>query len=479
MEIISMDRFIKKYGQLTFGSIFIFYYLYTLFNSFISEEVTIATILTLVIYFQCVGEFLYFHKKTGKPRLQDWMRLSLFIMLILDFMAIVNNANGSAIVKFSVQSISLNDSIFTMILIVFVLLSLDIAYVISNSIEKKQTEHSDYSIKRTQWVFGILIVSTVIQSYFLFSGLSGYGSDLKYTTGIASLLKTIAGVLNPFALIVSAYIIFIENKHHPSYQLIFYSMLFIQILIGLLSGMKEIALIPILYVGIVFLISGRRIPQKIIYIGVFILALLYPLNNAYRNVINTPSLNTGSSTLNLVIAFKNVQETPLLETLSSGIESYGGRGSMFPYLQYSISIEPDWSYYKNMTRYAFLPVVWLIPRAIWSGKPRSDIGGVLNEHIIGYRGQSAVTPTSIGWAYLEGGIFFVIPIFILIGLLFETVDKRNYQKPLIIIFYIILLHTALKPEGDPYFYFATMVQNYIMYWVLFKFIGVNRLEKER
>lgn len=470
-----MASFIKRYAQLLIGSVFLLYFIYTLSNAMdIGTEVVTSTFLTIILYFQSIGEFFYFYKKMGKPRLQDWFRLALFVTLVLDFMKIVNSVEGSSVVTFSTSTISLFDSPFAMLVIVFALVSLDIAYFTMNTFKKSKVSIENYAIKRKNWIFIILVLSTIIKGYLLFSGLSGYGSSLEYTTGLASLAKTLANILNPFALIVSAYIIFIEKSHNRKYKITFYLSLLIQVFLGLLSGMKEEALIPLLYIGIVFLISGKKLPPKAVYIGIFVLAILYPLNNAYRNVINDPYLNTGSPVLNISIAINKIAKEPLTETLGIGISQYGDRGSMFPYFQYSINIEPSWDYYKNMTRYFALPMAWLVPRAIWEDKPKADIGGVLYEHLVGERTMTAVTPTTIGWAYLEGGIFFVTIIFLLLGLFFELIDKNDYKKPLVLIFYIILLHKAIKPEWDVYFMLATLLQMFIMYWSLLKILGVRK-----
>jgi hypothetical protein len=221
------------------------------------------------------------------------------------------------------------------------------------------------------------------------------------------------------------------------------------------------------------LFSGAKIPKKIIYAGVFLIILLYPINTAYRNIIGNPYLNTGSPTLNMAIAMQKVFSTPLLQTLMEGSDDYAARGEMFPFLEYSINNESEWNYYKYMTRYITLPLAWVIPRAIWPDKPHADIGGVLYEQIVGVRTATAITPTSVGWAYFEGGVVFLIVIFFLIGIVFEIVDRGNHKKPMILLFYIIILHKALKPEWDPYFMFVALMQIFIMYWFLLKFIGIQ------
>lgn len=470
-----MNKWIKKYGQFIFSTLFFLYFLYTVSNALDnSKEIVIAVFMTILLYVQSFGVFFYFYKKIGRPRVIDWLRISLFLMLVLNFMSIVNSAGTQTIVPFSVTTISLNDAPFTMLVIMFAFFSLDLGYMLSKFIKVKQ-HNKEYYIKRKGWVFGILIFSTTIQAYMLFTGFSGFGTNIRDTLGLISLFSTLSNIINPLALVVSAYIIFIEHNKNKIYVTIFYVSVSYQILLGLLSGMKEAALIPILYVGIVFLVSGRKFPKKLIYIGLFLLLLLYPVNNSYRNVINNPHLNTGSSTLNMVIALKKVFTAPLTETLLGGAEKYADRGEMYPFLQYSINIEPSWGYYKYMTRYIALPVVWLIPRTIWPDKPRGDIGGVLYEKIVGVRTMTAVTPLNIGWAYLEGGLLYVIIIFIILGILFSLIGRMNYFNPIILLFYVIVLHKSLKPEWDPYFLLSSFIQMYIIYWIVLKFIGIKKV----
>jgi hypothetical protein len=349
-----------------------------------------------------------------------------------------------------------------------------------NKLKINKKYNIKYAVKRKNWIFIILIVATIAKAYLLIMGFSGYGSDLENTTGFISLIKLVVGILNPFSLIMAAYIIYMENSDNKTYKNIFYIILPIQVLLGLLSGMKENTLEPLLYIGIVFLVAGKKIPKKVIFPGVFVFMLLYPFMSAYRTVVNDPYLNTGNHALNMAIAIKDTLDKPLSETLGVGAESYSARGAMFPYFQYAIDIEPEWDYYKHMKRYVVVPFAWLVPRAVWSGKPRADVGMILSEKIIGGKTMSAVTPTSIGWAYLEGGLFFVILIFILLGILFEFIDKvaikTDYRYPMALIFYIIIFHKAIKPEWDPYFLFTSIPQYYILNLILLKLVGIQKFK---
>lgn len=133
-----------------------------------------------------------------------------------------------------------------------------------------------------------------------------------------------------------------------------------------------------------------------------------------------------------------------------------------------------------MTRYATLPINWIIPRALWEDKPRADIGSTLYIVITNNKDtNTAITATSIGWAYLEGGILYIFFIFVILGLIFEFIDNKNIKKPIFLIFYIVLLHKAIKPEWDPYFMISSLIPMIILYWGLLKLIGQKRITNEK
>lgn len=472
-----MIDILKKYAQLIIGLGFLFYFFYTLSNALgINQNLANATWLAGVIYMQSVGEFLYFYRKYGKPRLQDWLRLMIFVMLVMNFMSIVNSANGALYVPFVGSSLSLIDSPFAMMVIVVALIALDIAYFIGKVVWRRKNYYEQHLVMRKNVVFAILILSTIFKGYLLFAGFARFGVEVKDASGLVSLVNMLSTYLNPFALIVSAYILFNENSTNKGYKTVFYSVLVVQVLLGTLSGMKENAIAPIMFTLIVFFLAGRKLPKNFVVIGLFFVVLLYPLNNAYRNVIGNPSLDTGSSTLNMAIAIKKVFNEPLSETLLSGAEMYADRGAMFPFLLFTIQDEYRWDYYKNMNRYWTLPLAWIVPRLLWEDKPRTEGGGVLYELITGVRTMTAVTPTSLGWAYFEGGVFFVFTIFLLVGLIYEFVDRKNMRKPIVLVFYAALLHFAIKPEWDPYFMISSLVPMFIIYWLLLKIVGMRRVQ---
>ena len=476
-----MFNLIKKNSQLFSGILFIIYFLITYANAmYINSDIKTAVLLIIPIYFMTIFEFIYFYKKNGRPRLQDWFRIMFFFMLVYNFMTIINEIENKNSILFFGRNLYLDNSVFVMIIIIFTLFALDLAYIIHNTFKTKKYYNYNstiFSISNKNLIFIILIIATLLELYLLMSGVTGFGNK-KGSSGIGSLFSAITTYLTPFGIILSAYIIYIEESKNQTFKTIFYSMIFLNVLIGLISGMKEDTLQPILYLIIIILIAGKKINKKYILSGLFFMILLYPINNEYRKILSDPFLNNGSNLVKFSLALNRVLSQPLSDTLSSGTESYASRGDMYPFLLYVVNNKYKWDYYKYMDRYIYLPVAWFLPSAILSSKPKADIGGVLYEQIAGFRSNTAITATSIGWAYLEGGIIFVLIIFILLGLILEIVDSKNMRDPLVLLFYCIFLHKAIKPEWDPYFMINSIIPMIIIYMVLLKIIGVQRIIHE-
>lgn len=358
-------------------------------------------------------------------------------------------------------------------MIIFAFFALDIGYFINTKFSINKKENFVFNINYKNLIFILLIITTMIESYLLFAGYKGYASSIEHTSGIISLIKSIQIALNPLAIILSAYILFIEKNQQLKYKIIYSVSIYLQIFIGLLSGMKEEAIIPIVYTLIVYLIGKNKIKKVYIYLFIFSLLILYPLNNSYRNIINNPFYDKLGNTSKFFLALNQIINKPLQETFSTSSSSFGDRTSMYKYLQYSINIEPSWNYYNSMERYIYLPLVWIVPRTIWENKPRSDIGAELYFKLTG-RVTNSITPTNIGWAYLEGGVLFVVIIFILLGIFFSKIDLLNLNNPLNLVLYSWCIHKVIKPEWDPYFLLAAAIQAFILYWIIIKLLGTTK-----
>lgn len=453
--------------------LFAIYYLYTLSNSLDHRpEIIWAVLLIIILYFLSVFQFLKAIQKNKKPKLQDWLSTSIFFFVVVDFMGIVNDFPFDGSVLLYGHYIDLSHSPYILIVILVSFVALNLSSVPFKFIKDDYNGNNIlYFVEKKNIIFALLVLVTFCKGLLLITGYMGYGTDEAYSGGVFSLVNQIVKILTPFVLAFSGYILFVEKYESLKYKTLYVVVITVQVILGLLSGMKEEVLIPILFFLIPFLVGGGRL--KLQYIGalVLLLVLLYPLNNIYREISNTQP--SGSKVAIVQLAIEQFSGSPFMESFDEGLESYSERTSLYVFLHNSINIEPQWTDYKNMERYLYLPVSWWIPRIVLPNKPRADIGIEYYEILTGVDGSTSITPSSIGWAYLEGGIIFVFVIFFLMGLFLNQVDRLSLENPINLTFYIIVFQKCLKPEWDPYFFFTGLVQ------VLVIFVSLNFIIKTK
>lgn len=471
-----MIQFIRKYGQILAGFIFLLYFVYSFSNAIdISITVVISTCFTIVLYAQSVGEFFYFFKKNGRPRLQDWFKVALFFTLILDFLSLVNK--GKINVNIITTSVSLQDAFLALFVIFIVYIVLDVSYFFMNGVKKRLLFKLDYkiTIKHKWTIFSIYIIAVIIQFYLYKIGFLGFGVTHTKNIGIISLISMLVKILVFFSLILCLYTIFIEHYNNKIYKSIFYFFYIMQIFNGMLSGMKENALAPVFYFIIIYLLSGRHIPRSIILFGTICILLLYPFNSMYRNI--TSAYPNISPAIKIGLTYELIKNDNILDLLNKGSKDYSKREDMFSFFEYAVNNENKWKYFKHMNRYIYIPISFL-PRLIVPSKPLANIGAEYYKFITGIKTLTSVTPTTIGWMYLEGGMVYVIIISFLLGLIFEYFDRANIQNPFYLLIYVLLLQKNVKPEWDPYFLSTSLIMYMIIYFILLKFVGLRKIKYE-
>jgi len=76
-------------------------------------------------------------------------------------------------------------------------------------------------------------------------------------------------------------------------------------------------------------------------------------------------------------------------------------------------------------RYNFLPVVYIVPRVLWPGKPiYSNIGTVFYQHAVGGREDVGFAVGIVAGLYLFGGLLGVLVGMMTVGVLFRVIYER-------------------------------------------------------
>jgi hypothetical protein len=302
----------------------------------------------------------------------------------------------------------------------------------------------------------------------MLTGQVGYGTFQENTTSDYSFLFQIVFILSNLVLSLFAIFKYLYPNKKKAYNLVFIAYFLIQIVYGFLSGMKESIITPFIIFLIPFLLSGRKISKNYLIFGVFALLIIYPINNNYREIlVDFPNMKRQEA---LGIALVKTAEFGFSENVNKGSDSFSDRLSLFPYLVYSVEKESEWNYYKNLNRYVYLPVSWIIPRFMLPDKPKSEIGSVMNEMVVGVNTNS-ITPTTYGWAFFEGGFFYVFLLFLLFGFFINYFQYNlGFNNLLGILLYIQILVIMLKVETDIYFLISGVLQTILICFLIIKIL---------
>lgn len=404
----------------------------------------------------------------GRPKLLDWFRLATFYALIFDYFALVFvlDRQNDIVVNNRVSVFS-EYSLSALLVILIGLIGLKVGEIlISNTkpLVNKGDNTYDFIIKNLPlfYLAGFSIV--IVQIYLVASGQIGYGSGSEILLSSYSFVVRIVLIAIDFFLIVLAIKLFKSDRFKVTYRIMFFLLLLTQIVYGFMSGMKENIIVPLLIVISVYIIFFKKLPITVLASSLIFLIILYPINDTYREVINNTNLEgIGAVQVSLVTTL----DKDFGSLIASGSERYVNRVSLFGSLMYSIQEEDNWNEYKNLNRYIYLPVSWIVPRGLMPNKPTSTTGASLYEMQTGRRSNS-ITPSTFGWSYFEGGYIQVFITFLMFGFVVAFIGKNISLNSFFgILLYIFLLANLIKVETDIYFRISDFFQTIFIYFLLY------------
>lgn len=431
-------------------------------------ELVVGFLLCGILLQLTLMSFIRSWYKYGTPKLIEWFYLSTFISLIINFLLLIPYLDSHCFLLVNnVVTVSSDQVLLSLFIILVGVIGLKIpnsffSYKSNNNVKKIELVRFNYKI--LFYSFSIFIV--FLQFYLIYEGIIGYGKGEENAVAMYSFLLQIVDIMSPLFLITYSVFLFVYHKNSRVLKILFLFYFFSQLFIGLLSGMKEEFITSLIVVLIPYLIGGNKISKKIIVLGGVFLFLLYPINNNYRKILNENTVLPKNIAIQL--AFVKTFTTGIGDSFTSGAESYQGRISLFPIFMYSIQEEKKWSEYKNLNRYLYLPLAWILPRFILPSKPVSDTGAIFNEMLTGSR-LSSITPSTYGWSYFEGGVFQVFLSFFLLGIVIRILEvKLGKESFLGLLIYVSVLVSLLKVEADVYFRISGIFQTILICVIYFK-----------
>ena len=435
----------------------------------IDDDIVYAIMLSGIIMHMTLNQFVKNWYEKGRPLLLDWFRLSSFLFIVVNFFGMIGGLGGEF--ESFREYVVKKEYVLPAVIVVFLgVVGLKIGETLAvffwNDKKKEVGQKVSYKIVNPDFFYFIAILSGVVQLYLMLSGEVGYGTFQENTTSSFSFLFQVIFLSSPLILAVLSAFKFLYNYNSLFFKNTFLFYFGIQIIYGFLSGMKESIITPFIIVLIPFLMGGFKIPKKIFYSLVFVGILIYPLNDNYRAILNQKAGLSKNEAF--MLAAVKTFSVEFSDNFSEGADSFSNRLSLFPYLIYTVENEAKWDYYKNMDRYVYLPVAWILPRFIIPDKPKSDTGEVLNYMIRGWSGNS-LSATTYGWVYFEGGYFFVVIIFALFGVFISYFQFHFGVKSCFgLLMYITVLINLLKVETDIYFLISGILQSALVTFIFYK-----------
>ena len=245
-----------------------------------------------------------------------------------------------------------------------------------------------------------------------------------------------------------------------------------ELVFGAAAGGKGSFIVTILAVMIPMSVARHRLPRAVVLICVFVfLAIVIPYNQAYRN-----AARSGSATLSVSQAI-NAAPGILQQTLT-GQNPITMLPSSVIYLTQRIreidspaivmQRTPGQIAYSSPAQLIEAPLLDMVPRAVWPGKPILATGYQFSQQYYGLPASlytaSAITP--VGDLYRHGGWIPVIAGMFLLGcgvrLLDDVLDVRSNPHA---IFLVLLLFPTLVTGEQDWATFLASIPATLLVWL--------------
>jgi hypothetical protein len=287
------------------------------------------------------------------------------------------------------------------------------------------------------------------------TGRFGYVGDVQSGVTTASSYQQWLSYLSLCAPMgVAAAALQVYRQRVPGARVTLIVLFLAEIVVGAAAGGKQNFIITILAVVIPFTSARRKIPKGMLIFAVLaFLLIIVPFTQAYRTT-------TRSGTLSASQAFEAVPGTVRQTVATGDVAGVFSYTTSFMLDRISEIQSPAMFMQTTPTQIGFLsplelveaPVIDLIPRAVWPGKPIMDPGYQVSQEYFGLPSSVytsfAVTP--IGDLYRHGGWIPVIVGMFLLGcgvrFLDEVMDVSG--NPHSVLLFLLLFPSLVKQEND-------------------------------
>lgn len=310
----------------------------------------------------------------------------------------------------------------------------------------------------------LFVASLGAAGFSIASGTWGYLSDPSHalaSTSSSGNLISMVSQLGTLAVFLAAWRV--GRKPDLWSRVLLVAMLTVQVGLGLFSGMKEQALVPLLAAmlgyGLVRPFRWRRAVAG----ALFAVFIVVPFIQEYRSVVAS-----GNSRLSPVTALGQVDFTKMLlggdqqaQSESPAI-TLGRRLSRIGEMSLIVAKTPDTVPYADMNEIFVAPALGVVPRSLWPSKPVLDAGYQVTRNYYGSSSFSSAAVTISGDLWRHGGWLLVVAGMGGWGFLVALFDSRRrcaHCQPHFFFFPLLLVVPLIKQEIDFVSLVATLPAN--------------------
>jgi hypothetical protein len=327
--------------------------------------------------------------------------------------------------------------------------------------------YADYSI--LTWALVVYTIVFCVRLYLLRAHLYNYvGTWKAYYANLGSLqvLGTVASVGGIAALVL----VTIEKYFHPSDApcgLLFRVILFSEVVWGLASGMKGLALQPFIIVAMISSLIERRFKKGWAAVVLLGLVALYPIANNYRRLVRDGG-GLASPAAVAATGLEAIHQTQDAESSASDWARSGWRMSvkrmdMLTSVGLVIWLGPRASLLQGKERWWMIPYYPFVPRFLWPSKPILEKGRRFSV-AAGSTQASSMALTYPGDLYALYGLPGIVLGMLLLGVVTQwlantitgTLDKRR------LFVYAAMFMYVLELETDAFSYLTNLIKTFVM-----------------
>ena len=315
------------------------------------------------------------------------------------------------------------------------------------------------------------------------TGLFGYvGNNLESgvttATGYQQWLNLLS-LCAPLAVAAAALQVYRERK--PGARVTLTVLFLAEIASGATAGGKQSFIIAVLAVAIPFTTARRKVHKALLIFSVLgFLVIIVPFNHAYRSTVRSASGTlSASQAVDAVpgILRQTVATGNIAGVFWSSADFILGRISEIESPAIIVQRTPSQVGFESPAQLVEAPIVDLVPRAVWPGKPIQDsgyqIGQIYFDTPSTIYTSFAVTP--VADLYRHGGWIPVIVGMFLFGcgirFLDEVIDVADNPHS---VFLFLLLFPILVKQEDDWVGTLSIIPETLLVWLLAIYLAFRK-----